>query len=237
MLEVKDIDVGYGEIQVLHKVSLRLDADEIVAIIGANGAGKTTLIRSIMGLVKVQSGSIEYGDGITLSKMSTHKIARAGITCVPEGRHIFPRLSVQDNLEMGAYSRKITKAEYEKNLEEVYVTFPRLKERCKQPGGTLSGGEQQMLAIGRGMMNNPRILLLDEPSLGLAPIVVDEMFDCILNIKKVHKIPILLVEQNAYSALEISAKAYVLELGHIVQHGPSQQLLGDEAVIKAYLGG
>lgn len=236
MLEISNLDVGYGEIHVLHDVSLSLAANEITAIIGANGAGKSTLIRSIMGLLKPRAGAIAFGN-LPLSKMPTHKIVRSGVTCVPEGRKIFPRLTVQDNLEMGAYSHKTSKKELTQQLEEVYALFPRLHERRKQLGGTLSGGEQQMLAMGRGIMNQPKILLLDEPSLGLAPIIVDEMFDCILNIRSTKKIPILLVEQNAYSALEISDKGYVLELGHIVKQGKSKELMLDSNIRKAYLGG
>ena len=174
---------------------------------------------------------------MNITKEPTHSIVKNGVTCIPEGRRVFPKLTVRENLEMGCYSKRLNKNLMESQLERVYHLFPRLKERKGQLGGTLSGGEQQMLAIGRGLMNNPKLLLLDEPSLGLAPIVVDDMFEIIQKINKEEKIPVLLVEQNAYSALEISNRAYALELGHIVKSGFSQSLLRDSDIIKSYLGG
>lgn len=236
MLCVEKINVYYGKVQALYDASLQIGKNEIVSIIGANGAGKSPMIRSIMGLTHVSSGAIQFR-GQNITKLSTHNRTRQRITCVPEGRHVFPGLSVRDNLEMGAFSRRLNRAALKEEIDKVYAIFPRLKEREKQAGGTLSGGEQQMLAIGRGLMNAPSLLLLDEPSLGLAPIIVDEMFDIIRNINQVQGIPILLVEQNAFHALEVSHHAYVLENGHIVSSGESSKLLYDPDIIKAYLGG
>lgn len=236
MLKVDKISVFYGQIQALWDVSIEVELGEIVAIIGANGAGKTSLIKTVMGINKPASGSIWFND-MNITKEPTHSIVRNGVTCIPEGRRVFPKLTVRENLEMGCYSKRLNKNLMESQLERVYHLFPRLKERKGQLGGTLSGGEQQMLAIGRGLMNNPKLLLLDEPSLGLAPIIVDDMFEIIQKINKEEKIPVLLVEQNAYSALEISNRAYALELGHIVKSGFSQSLLRDSDIIKSYLGG
>lgn len=236
MLKVDRISVFYGQIQALWDVSIEVELGEIVAIIGANGAGKTSLIKTVMGINKPASGSIWFND-MNITKEPTHSIVKNGVTCIPEGRRVFPKLTVRENLEMGCYSKRLNKNLMERQLERVYHLFPRLKERKGQLGGTLSGGEQQMLAIGRGLMNNPKLLLLDEPSLGLAPIVVDDMFEIIQKINKEEKIPVLLVEQNAYSALEISNRAYALELGHIVKSGFSQSLLRDSDIIKSYLGG
>lgn len=236
MLKVDRISVFYGQIQALWDVSIEVELGEIVAIIGANGAGKTSLIKTVMGINKPASGSIWFND-LNITKEPTHSIVKNGVTCIPEGRRVFPKLTVRENLEMGCYSKRLNKNLMERQLERVYHLFPRLKERKGQLGGTLSGGEQQMLAIGRGLMNNPKLLLLDEPSLGLAPIVVDDMFEIIQKINKEEKIPVLLVEQNAYSALEISNRAYALELGHIVKSGFSQSLLRDSDIIKSYLGG
>lgn len=236
MLKVDRISVFYGQIQALWDVSIEVELGEIVAIIGANGAGKTSLIKTAMGINKPASGSIWFND-LNITKEPTHSIVKNGVTCIPEGRRVFPKLTVRENLEMGCYSKRLNKNLMESQLERVYHLFPRLKERKGQLGGTLSGGEQQMLAIGRGLMNNPKLLLLDEPSLGLAPIVVDDMFEIIQKINKEEKIPVLLVEQNAYSALEISNRAYALELGHIVKSGFSQSLLRDSDIIKSYLGG
>ncbi len=236
MLKVDRISVFYGQIQALWDVSIEVELGEIVAIIGANGAGKTSLIKTVMGINKPASGSIWFND-MNITKEPTHSIVKNGVTCIPEGRRVFPKLTVRENLEMGCYSKRLNKNLMESQLERVYHLFPRLKERKGQLGGTLSGGEQQMLAIGRGLMNNPKLLLLDEPSLGLAPIVVDDMFEIIQKINKEEKIPVLLVEQNAYSALEISNRAYALELGHIVKSGFSQSLLRDSDIIKSYLGG
>jgi len=236
VLKVDRISVFYGQIQALWDVSIEVELGEIVAIIGANGAGKTSLIKTVMGINKPASGSIWFND-LNITKEPTHSIVKNGVTCIPEGRRVFPKLTVRENLEMGCYSKRLNKNLMESQLERVYHLFPRLKERKGQLGGTLSGGEQQMLAIGRGLMNNPKLLLLDEPSLGLAPIVVDDMFEIIQKINKEEKIPVLLVEQNAYSALEISNRAYALELGHIVKSGFSQSLLRDSDIIKSYLGG
>ena len=236
MLKVDRISVFYGQIQALWDVSIEVELGEIVAIIGANGAGKTSLIKTVMGINKPASGSIWFND-MNITKEPTHSIVKNGVTCIPEGRRVFPKLTVRENLEMGCYSKRLNKNLMERQLERVYHLFPRLKERKGQLGGTLSGGEQQMLAIGRGLMNNPKLLLLDEPSLGLAPIVVDDMFEIIQKINKEEKIPVLLVEQNAYSALEISNRAYALELGHIVKSGFSQSLLRDSDIIKSYLCG
>jgi branched-chain amino acid transport system ATP-binding protein len=236
VLKVDRISVFYGQIQALWDVSIEVELGEIVAIIGANGAGKTSLIKTVMGINKPASGSIWFND-MNITKEPTHSIVKNGVTCIPEGRRVFPKLTVRENLEMGCYSKRLNKNLMERQLERVYHLFPRLKERKGQLGGTLSGGEQQMLAIGRGLMNNPKLLLLDEPSLGLAPIVVDDMFEIIQKINKEEKIPVLLVEQNAYSALEISNRAYALELGHIVKSGFSQSLLRDSDIIKSYLGG
>lgn len=236
MLKIESIDVSYGEVSVLHDVSVSIRPGELVALIGANGAGKTTLIKTIMGINRPSAGRIIY-QGRDVSRMQTHKLVEQGITCVPEGRHIFPRLSVEDNLKIGSFSQKLTGSGMRQKREEVYQIFPRLKERAKQLGGTLSGGEQQMLAIGRALMCEPRLLLLDEPSLGMAPVIVDELFDTIMTIHKEKGLPILLVEQNAYSALEISDTGYVLELGRIMKSGSSKALLKDPDVVKAYLGG
>lgn len=236
MLKIESIDVSYGDIHVLHGVSLSIKPGELVALIGANGAGKTTLIKTIMGLNRASTGCIIYQDR-DVSRVQTHKLVEQGITCVPEGRHIFPRLSVEDNLKIGSFSQKLSGAQMRQRREGIYQLFPRLKERAKQLGGTLSGGEQQMLAIGRALMCEPKLLLLDEPSLGMAPVIVDELFDTIQRIHREKKLPILLVEQNAYSALEISDTGYVLELGKIVKSDSSKNLLTDPDIVKAYLGG
>ena len=236
MLKTESIDVSYGDIHVLHGVSIEIGPGELVALIGANDAGKTTLIKTIMGINRPEQGRVVYDDQ-DISRTSTLRLVTRGITGVPEGRHIFPRLSVEDNLKIGAYGQKLAAAAMRGRREEVYSLFPRLKERAKQFGGTLSGGEQQMLAIGRALMGEPKLMLLDEPSLGMAPVIVDELFDTIRRIHREKGIPILLVEQNAYSALETSDKGYVLELGKIVKAGPSKALLEDPDIVKAYLGG
>lgn len=237
MLRVNGVDNFYGKVQVLHDLSIQVGEQSIVSIIGANGAGKTTLMKTIVGALKPNKGNIQFCSK-DITKLPTHKIVLEGITYVPEGRKIFPELTVQENLEMGAYVRKgLSKTQLNNELEELYDIFPRLKERIKQLGGTLSGGEQQMLAIARGLMRQPKLLMLDEPSLGLAPIIVDEVFSAITRINKERKLPILLVEQNAYAAMEISDFTYVLELGRITQSGKSQDLLHSEEIINAYLGG
>jgi branched-chain amino acid transport system ATP-binding protein len=233
MLELRGVSSGYGAIEALKTIGLRIEKGEVVTLIGANGAGKSTTLRSITGLVTPSRGEILF-EGKQLNGMPTHKITALGISMVPEGRAIFANLTVLENLEMGAYLQK-NKARNAANLEHVFALFPRLKERRKQSGGTLSGGEQQMLAIGRALMAHPRLLLLDEPSLGLAPLLVHTIFGAIDAINK-EGTTILLVEQNANAALRHSHRAYVLETGTIVMEGPSQQVAADPRVKEAYLG-
>ncbi len=236
MLKVNGIDVYYGKVQALFDVSIEVGDKEIVSIIGANGAGKTTLMKSIMGINKPKNGTIEY-NGQVISSLPPHKVVSKKIVYVPEGREIFPNMTVQENLEMGAYSIKMSKAEMERHLEEQYAIFPRLKERAKQKAGSMSGGEQQMLAIARGLMSDPELLMLDEPSLGLAPVIVDDMFDVIVRVNKVRNIPIAIVEQNAFMAMSISDRTYVLEVGNLVAGGESKVLMDSDEIKKAYLGG
>ena len=233
VLEVRDLRVSYGAIEALKGVSLTLDQGEIVTLIGANGAGKSTTLRSIMGLVPASGGEILF-HGRSTAETPTHRLVRDGLILVPEGRAIFANLSVRENLEMGAYSRRDGK-EIAQDFERVFTIFPRLKEREKQQAGTLSGGEQQMAAIGRGLMSKPRLLMLDEPSLGLAPILVADIFRVI---KEVHAagVTVLLVEQNVFRTLEIADRAYVLGNGRIVLEGKGADLLADDHVRKAYLG-
>jgi branched-chain amino acid transport system ATP-binding protein len=233
MLELKNVSSGYGAIEALKSINLRIDKGEIVTLIGANGAGKSTTLRNITGLVSARSGEITF-EGAPLNGLPTHRIVALGISMVPEGRAIFANLSVAENLEMGAYLQS-DKAQIASELERVYTLFPRLKERRKQLGGTLSGGEQQMLAIGRALMARPRLLLLDEPSLGLAPLLVHTIFEAIDEINK-KGTTILLVEQNANAALKHSHRGYVLETGSIVMEGRSEQLAADPRVKAAYLG-
>ncbi|HWP84221.1 MAG TPA: ABC transporter ATP-binding protein [Terriglobia bacterium] len=233
MLELKNVSSGYGAIEALKSVSLSIQAGEIVTLIGANGAGKSTTLRAITGLVPLTSGEILF-EGQRLNGTPTHKIVALGISLVPEGRAIFANLSVAENLEMGAYLQR-DHAQKHRDLERVYSLFPRLKERRRQQAGTLSGGEQQMLAIGRALMARPRLLLLDEPSLGLAPLLVHTIFAAIDEINS-EGTTLLLVEQNANVALKHSHRAYVLETGSIVMEGPSQQLARDPRVKEAYLG-
>jgi branched-chain amino acid transport system ATP-binding protein len=233
MLELKGVSSGYGAIEALKSIDLRIDKGEIVTLIGANGAGKSTTLRSITGLVTPSAGDVVF-EGKKLNGTPTHQITAMGISMVPEGRAIFANLTVLENLEMGAYLQK-DKAQNAASLERVYTLFPRLKERRKQLGGTLSGGEQQMLAMGRALMARPRLLLLDEPSLGLAPLLVHTIFGAIDAINK-EGTTILLVEQNANAALRHSHRAYVLETGSIVMEGPSSQLAADPRVKEAYLG-
>jgi len=232
ILEVCDLSVSYGAIQALKGVSLSLCDGEIVTLIGANGAGKSTTLRAIMGLVPASGGEVRYRGEPTRS-MPTHRLVREGLVLVPEGRIVFANLSVHENLEMGAYARRDSGigADYEK----VFTLFPRLKERLKQTAGTLSGGEQQMLAIGRALMSKPRVLLLDEPSLGLAPIVVHAIFEAI---EEIHRagVPVLLVEQNANAALRHSKRAYVLETGRVALEGTSAEVAANPKVKEAYLG-
>jgi branched-chain amino acid transport system ATP-binding protein len=233
VLEVRDLRVSYGAIEALKGVSLTLDQGEIVTLIGANGAGKSTTLRSIMGLVPPSGGEILF-HGQSTAQTPTHSLVRDGLILVPEGRAIFANLSVRENLEMGAYSRRDGK-QMAQDFERVFEIFPRLKEREKQTGGTLSGGEQQMLAIGRALMSRPKVLLLDEPSLGLAPILVHTIFEAI---EAIHRegTPVLLVEQNAMAALKHSNRAYVLETGTVALEGSSDEVLANPKVKEAYLG-
>ena len=233
MLEVKNIEVSYGEFLALRGISFTVKEGELVTIIGANGAGKSTILRAVMGLVKCRKGKIFFkGEDITLS--SSHQRARLGISLVPEGRKIFPDLTVAENLLMGAYIQEERKA-IQSCMEEAFGLFPVLKERQNQVGKTLSGGEQQMLALGRGLMAKPKLLLLDEPSLGLAPLIIREIMELLVEINQ-RGISVLLVEQNAYDALKLAHWGYVLEVGHIVIDGEASKLLNDENVKKAYLG-
>ncbi len=233
LLDVRDVEVYYGVIRALKGVSLHVNKGEVVALIGANGAGKTTMLHTITGLVPAKSGSIVY-DGHELTTMPAHKILPLGMAHVPEGRRIFQQLSVYDNLKLGAYTVK-NKAQIEENLRYVYKHFPRLEERKKQVSGTLSGGEQQMLAMGRALMSNPKIILMDEPSMGLSPLLVTEIFQIIKEVSR-DGTTVLLVEQNAKKALSIADRAYVLETGSISLEGNAAELINDEQVKKAYLG-
>jgi branched-chain amino acid transport system ATP-binding protein len=233
LLEVSGIDVFYGRVQAIRGLSITVDGGEIVALIGSNGAGKTTTLRTISGLMHPATGRIVF-DGRDLTQVKAHEVVRAGICQSPEGRRLFPRMIVYDNLLMGTYARK-DRSGVQTDLARVYELFPRLKERNKQLAGTLSGGEQQMLAIGRALMARPKLLMLDEPSLGLAPILVETIFRVCLEINA-QGVPILLVEQNASKALEIAHRAYVLETGSIVQTGTGKELLSSPDVQRAYLG-
>ena len=235
MLEINDLAVSYGSINALHDVSLRVAKGDIVTLIGANGAGKSTTLRAISGLLKAQRGSIKC-DGEEIANEPAHKIVARGISHVPEGRMIFANLTVHENLLMGGYLRK-DRGKFGEQFDFIFGMFPRLKERAKQVAGTLSGGEQQMLAIGRALMSKPRCLMLDEPSLGIAPILVKTIFQKIVEINKSLGITILLVEQNANLALEVSNYGYVLETGHIILHDKSSELRVNERVKSAYLGG
>ncbi len=232
ILEVRDLSVSYGAIEALKGISLTLGAGEIVTLIGANGAGKSTTLRTIMGLVPARRGEILFR-GESMRSRPTYRLVREGLILVPEGRAIFANLTVRENLEMGAYARK--DGDTAKDFEKVYGIFPRLKEREKQTGGTLSGGEQQMLAIGRALMSRPRVLLLDEPSLGLAPLLVGVIFEAI---EEIHRqgTPVLLVEQNANAALKHSNRAYVLETGTVALQGSSSEVAANPKVKEAYLG-
>lgn len=232
MLKVNNLHVFYGGIHALKGVNLNVEAGQIVTLIGANGAGKSTTLRSIVGLVKPRSGSILFGDE-DLMKVTTHEIIRRGIGVSPEGRRVFPNLTVLENLELGAYHQ--SPKEFLKQFEWVCSLFPRLRERQEQLAGTLSGGEQQMLALGRALMSRPKLVLLDEPSLGLAPLIVEEVFKTIQTINE-QGATILLVEQNAMAALNVADHAYVLETGRVILEGSGQALLQDERVRKAYLG-
>ena len=233
MLEVKDLEVYYGVIQAIKGISFHVEEGEVIALIGANGAGKTTTLQTITGMLNAQAGSIQF-EGPELTKIPGHKIVSMGMAHVPEGRRVFAQLSVLENLKLGAYTRK-DKTEIEESLKRVYKSFPRLEERKNQLAGTLSGGEQQMLAMGRALMSKPRIVLMDEPSMGLSPIFVEEIFNIIKEISA-EGTTVLLVEQNAKKALSIADRAYVLETGKIVLEGDAKDLLNDESIKKAYLG-
>lgn len=233
-LEIKDLRVHYGKIEAIKGISVTVNEGEIVTLIGANGAGKTTTLKTISGLRKVSSGSIIF-NGQNISNMSAHERVELGISQAPEGRGIFPGMTVLENLEMGKFHRKDRKIEMNEDLEKVYTLFPRLKERASQSGGTLSGGEQQMLAIGRALMARPKVLLLDEPSMGLAPQMIANIFRIITEINK-QGVTILLVEQNAQQALKRAHRAYILETGNVVKEAKASDLLNDPAVREAYLG-
>jgi len=230
---VRHVDAHYGRVQALRDVTIDLDAGEVVALIGANGAGKTTTLRTISGLMHPSKGAIAFG-GQDITRMQAAKIVTLGLCQSPEGRRLFPRLTVRDNLFMGAYTRR-DRAGIASDLERVYTLFPRVKERQRQIAGTLSGGEQQMLAMGRALMARPKALMLDEPSLGLSPLLVETIFSIIREINS-QGTPVLLVEQNANKALEVAHRGYVLETGVIVQSGTGKELLASEEVQKAYLG-
>jgi branched-chain amino acid transport system ATP-binding protein len=233
-LEIKDLRVHYGKIEAIKGVSVVVNQGEIVTLIGANGAGKTTILKTISGLRNVSSGDISF-DGTSINKVPAHERVDLGISQVPEGRGIFPGMTVLENLEMGKFNRKDRKAEMDEDLDRVYTLFPRLKERTSQAGGTLSGGEQQMLAMGRALMARPKVLLLDEPSMGLAPQMIANIFRIITEINK-QGVTILLVEQNAQQALQRAHRAYILETGNVTKEAAASDLLNDPAVREAYLG-
>lgn len=234
MLKVSDLHVYYGSIHAVKGVSFEVHEGEVVTLIGANGAGKSTILNTVSGLLHPRSGSILFHEK-NLHGVPAHKLVGMGLAQVPEGRHVFLQMTVQENLEMGAFSQP--SSGIEADLESVYQRFPRLLERRKQIAGTLSGGEQQMLAISRGLMSSPKLLMLDEPSLGLAPIIVEDIFKTILHIREMKKIPIVLVEQNAFMALDASDRAYVLELGTMRMEGRAKELMESPEIKKAYLGG
>ena len=233
MLEVKDLNVYYGMIRALKGISFEVNEGEVIALIGANGAGKTTTLHALTGLIPAKSGSITF-EGADIRKTPGHKIVSMGMAHVPEGRRVFAQLSVYENLKMGAYTRK-DKEEFKETLEMVYKRFPRLEERKNQLAGTLSGGEQQMLAMGRALMSHPKMIVMDEPSMGLSPIYVNEIFQIIKDVSA-DGVTVLLVEQNAKKALAIADRAYVLETGKIILEGDAKELMNDESVKKAYLG-
>ena len=233
MLEIKDIEVYYGMIQAIKGISFEVNEGEVIALIGANGAGKTTILHTITGLLSPKKGSVLF-EGKDITKIPAHKIVSLGMAHVPEGRRVFAELTVYENLKMGAYTRK-NKLEIEQTLQMVYKRFPRLRERKNQLAGTLSGGEQQMLAMGRALMSHPKIIVMDEPSMGLSPILVNQIFDIIEEVSK-SGTTVLLVEQNAKKALAIADRAYVLETGRIVLEGDAKELMNDDSIKKAYLG-
>jgi branched-chain amino acid transport system ATP-binding protein len=234
LLEINDLKVSYGKIQAIKGISLNIKAGEIVTLVGANGAGKTTLLKTISGILKPAAGVIKF-DGKDIQGIAPHNRVLEGLCQAPEGRGIFPGMTVLENLEMGKYARKDWKSELSEDIERIYTLFPRLKERQNQAGGTLSGGEQQMLSIGRALMSRPRLLLLDEPSMGLAPMFIQQIFKIIREIQS-QGVSILLVEQNAAQALSCANRAYILETGSIVKEGAGKDLLNDDAIKKAYLG-
>lgn len=236
MLELNNVTSGYGKFQVLKAVSIKVDAGEIVCVVGANGAGKTTMMRALSGIIPIWQGNKTFNRK-DVTRLSAAKLTKAGIIQIPEGRLIIKELSVEDNLCLGAYSHyfKLGKSEYRQDLNSVYERFPILKKRTHQKAGTLSGGEQQMLAIGRGLMGRPKMLLLDEPSLGLAPLVVSTIFKIIKELNQ-NGLPILLVEQNVRAAMQISNRGYVLETGSVVIEGTCEDLLKEEKIVKAYMG-
>lgn len=234
LLEVKDLKVSYGKIEAIKGISLKVNKGEIVTLVGANGAGKTTLLKTISGILKPSAGVINFEDK-DIQGIAPHNRVLEGLCQAPEGRGIFPGMTVLENLEMGKYSRPDWKNELAEDLERMYTLFPRLKERQSQAGGTLSGGEQQMLSIGRALMSRPRLLLLDEPSMGLAPMFIQQIFNIIREIQT-QGVSILLVEQNAAQALSCANRAYILETGNIVKEGAGKDLLNDDAIKKAYLG-
>ena len=233
LLEVKDLEVFYGVIQAIKGVSFEVNEGEIIALIGANGAGKTTILHTISGLIAPKTGHILF-ENTDLTRIPAHKVVSLGMAQVPEGRRVFSQMSVLQNLKMGAFTRS-DKSEVEATLELVYKRFPRLRERKNQPAGTLSGGEQQMLAMGRALMSHPKIILMDEPSMGLSPILVNEIFDIIRSVNE-SGTTVLLVEQNAKKALMIANRAYVLETGSIASSGDAKELMNDDSIRKAYLG-
>ena len=233
LLELKKLSFSYGDLRVLWDIDLEVHKGEIVTVVGANGAGKSTTLKNVSRLVRAGAGSLTF-DGHDLAKLEPHEVVELGIVQVPEGRRIFPELTVLENLRMGSYV-KATRKDREQNIERAFTLFPRLKERATQQGGTMSGGEQQMLAIARGLMGNPRLMLLDEPSLGLSPLFVKNIFDIIKEINR-QGTTILLVEQNVYQSLKISTRAYVLETGRVVLTGTGAELLGNDHVRKAFLG-
>jgi branched-chain amino acid transport system ATP-binding protein len=232
ILSVRGLRAGYGKIEALHGIDIEVNAGQLVALVGANGAGKTTLLRTISGVIKATGGDIKFGEA-DITRVSPDKRVRSGICQVPEGRQVFSGLSVADNLKLGGYTRKAS--EYKGDLERIYELFPILLEKSDLPAGTLSGGQQQMLAMGRALMGAPKVLLLDEPSMGLAPLLIKEIFNVINKLKR-EGITILLVEQNAQAALSIAEKGYVLESGKIVASGTGSELLQDDRVRQAYLG-
>jgi branched-chain amino acid transport system ATP-binding protein len=234
LLSLRGVEAAYGPVAVLHGIDIDVGGDEVVCLLGGNAAGKTTTMKTIIGVLPTKAGTVTY-DGAVISGMSPPDIVRRGISIVPEGRRIFPRLTVQENLDLGAYDRRDGRAAIQADMDRIFGLFPRLAERRPQQGGTLSGGEQQMLAIGRALMARPRLLLMDEPSMGLAPALVDQVFEIIADIHK-SGTAIFLVEQNARMALEVASRGYVLQQGRIVVDGTSAELLASDVIAEAYLG-